>query len=73
MWEELDDKGTYAVHELNVGENAMRWSKRQGSAHRQAQKEGLRTSKGAQTNVVGYSVQMLYKIIGGLFKHYQIL
>jgi alkyl sulfatase BDS1-like metallo-beta-lactamase superfamily hydrolase len=34
MWEEPDDKGTGVVHGLNVVEKCMRWSRKQGGAHR---------------------------------------
>ena len=33
-WEGLDDNSTYNVHKINVGEECMRWSMRQGGAHR---------------------------------------
>jgi alkyl sulfatase BDS1-like metallo-beta-lactamase superfamily hydrolase len=42
MWEESDDKGASIVHVLNVVEECMRWSRRQGGAYRvvaQARKE----------------------------------
>ena len=33
MWEEPDDKGASVVHVLNVVEECMRWSRKQGGAH----------------------------------------
>jgi len=34
MREEPNDKGASIVHVLNVGEECMRWSRKQGGAHR---------------------------------------
>jgi hypothetical protein len=34
MWEEPDHKGTILVHMFNVVKECMRWSRKQGGAHR---------------------------------------
>ena len=33
MWKEPDDKGASIVHVLNVIEECMRWSRKEGGAH----------------------------------------
>jgi hypothetical protein len=36
MWKEPDEKGASIVHVLNVVEECMRWSRKEGGAHRAA-------------------------------------
>ena len=49
MWEELDHKGATVVHMLNVIEECMRWSRKQGGAHRTVAQACKRVQRGRQS------------------------